>query len=357
MARTARRIGVFTAGAVSTAIGVAAASPAVRAELRRLRRFARRLDVAAVGAPLPPPLPPGRTVLIPGRGEVFVRDTGGEGPAVLLLHGWGATADLNFFNAYAALGLYRVVALDHRGHGRGLRADSPFQLGDCADDAAALLETLEIDRAVVVGYSMGGPIALLMASRHPQRCAGLVLQATALEFHEGTGEQLLWRGMTVVEAALRHGRGDGVVQRILREAIDREPSLVPYRAWLAGEFRRGHVQSIIEAGRELSRFDAGPLIRGLDVPAAVVLTRTDRLVPPAKQRRLAEALEATVYELAGDHDSCIVDADGFAAATRAAVDRVAERAALASATNQAPNSQDLRLWSSPVGVAQSIHHQ
>ena len=57
-------------------------------------------------------------------------------------------------------------ALDHRGHGRGLRpADGIVRLSDCADDAAALLRELRIDRAVVAGYSMGGPVAQLLWQR------------------------------------------------------------------------------------------------------------------------------------------------------------------------------------------------
>ena len=75
---------------------------------------------------------------------------------------------------------HRVVAPDHRSHGRGLRPDAPFSIDDCADDAAALLGTLGIDRAVAVGYSMGGSVALALARRHPDKVAGLVLAATAL---------------------------------------------------------------------------------------------------------------------------------------------------------------------------------
>ena len=329
MASRAREVAALAAVGALAAAAIAAANPAVRAEIRRLRQFAQRLDDATLGPPVPPPLPPGRIVFLPGRGEVFARDTGDEdGPAVLLLHGWGATADLNFFNAYPALHGYRVVALDHRGHGRGLRTREPVRLQDCADDAAALLDVLDINRAVVVGYSMGGPIALLLAARHPELCAGLVLQATALEFHSGKGEHALWRGMTVIEAALRHGRGDGVVQRILRETIDREPALAPLRPWLAGEFRRGHVQSIIDAGRDLSQFDASQLAATLEVPSAVVVTTRDRLVPPHKQRVLAVAINATVFELLGDHDSCLVAPARYGAVTRAAVDDVARRSGL-----------------------------
>ena len=328
--RSGAKQAVVIAGAgAAVAVAVKVADPEVRAEFRRLRQFGRPLDNAAGGPPVPPPLPPGRIVPVAGVGELFVRDSGGAGrPAVLLLHGWGATADANFFTTYPALvDAYRVVAVDHRGHGRGLRAAAPFTLEDCADDAAALLSELGIDRAVLVGYSMGGPVALLMAHRHPERVAGLVLEATALEFNAGLRERVVWRGLTVLEAALRHGAGDGVVQRVLREAIDRQPALVPYRAWIAGEFRRGHVTEIVEAGRALSRFDARRFVAAIDQPAAAIVTSKDRLVPPRKQRELAAALNAITFELRGDHDAPIIE-DAFGPLTHAAVDHVATRAGL-----------------------------
>jgi 3-oxoadipate enol-lactonase len=108
-------------------------------------------------------------VHVPGRGEFFLRDTGGDGTPVLLLHGWTASADLNWYAQYDALRAagHRVLAIDHRGHGRGLRTYVDFRLDDCADDAIALLEVLGVGRAVAVGYSMGGPIALSAARRHP----------------------------------------------------------------------------------------------------------------------------------------------------------------------------------------------
>ena len=49
------------------------------------------------------PLPPGRTVLVPGRGEFFLRDTGGDGPPVLLVHGWMFPSDLNWLQSYRPL--------------------------------------------------------------------------------------------------------------------------------------------------------------------------------------------------------------------------------------------------------------
>ncbi|MGA2208200.1 MAG: alpha/beta fold hydrolase [Acidimicrobiales bacterium] len=335
MSSARRRAAAVGGLGASIAVGAAALNPAVRAELRRLRGFARPLDVDA-GTPTPPPLPPGRIVPVEGVGELFVRDVGGDDPAVLLLHGWGVTADINFFQVYPALSdAYRVIALDHRGHGRGLRTVTPFSLEDCADDAAALLATLGIGRAVVVGYSMGGPIALLLAHRHPEACAALVLEATSLEFQEGLRERALWRSLNLLEAGLRHGSGDGVVQRVLRAAVDEQPSLDPYRSWLAAEFRRGDIGAIVEAGRALSSYDARPWAKSVRVPTAVVLTTADRLVARRKQRSLASALGARVFELRGDHDVPITGGDSLGSSTRAAVDWVSGLDAAAAAGSQA----------------------
>lgn len=315
---------VATVGGLGATLAVvaAAASPAVRTEMRRLRGFIRPLDVNA-GAPIPPPLPPGHIVSVDGVGELFVRDSGGGAPAVLLLHGWGATADVNFFQVYPALtDAYRVLALDHRGHGRGLRMVADFSLEDCADDAAALLGQLGIERAVVVGYSMGGPIALLLAHRHRAMCTGLVLEATALEFQDGLRERALWRSLNVFEAALRHGSGDGVVQRALRAAVDEEPALDAYRSWVGAEFRRGDIRSIVEAGRALSSYDARPWASSLGLPAASVITTSDRLVAPRKQRSLAAAVGSKVFELRADHDVPITGGSELGRITRSAVDHV-----------------------------------
>src|SRR4051794_3479218 len=105
-------------------------------------------DPTAAGVPVLPWLPEGRTIVVPSRGELFYRrhrHPDPDAPTLLLLHGWTASADLQFFAAYEAFAAeYSFVALDHRGHGRGLRASTPFTLEDAAEDAAALVRALGI---------------------------------------------------------------------------------------------------------------------------------------------------------------------------------------------------------------------
>jgi pimeloyl-ACP methyl ester carboxylesterase len=253
------------------------------------------------------PLPPGRTVTVPERGEFFLRDTGGDGPPVLLVHGWMFPSDLNWAQSYGPLRRagYRVLAMDLRGHGRGLRSSDPFRLADCADDAAAVLSVLGVGPALVVGYSMGGPVTQLLARRHPQTVAGIVLCATALDWSDPRNKAF-WRAMGGLRLLLgAFPQGSWKAGMRLAGAPSRGSS------WVAGELARGSARDLAEAGRELGRFDSSGWAGELAPPAAVLVMTRDRLVPPRKQRALAEALAVEPVPVEGDHDACSVQPQRF----------------------------------------------
>ena len=257
---------------------------------------------ASAYAPVPPhDFPPARTVVVPDRGEFFLRDSGLDAarpapagaPVVFMLHGWVASADLNFGGLYEdviAAG-YRVVAIDHRGHGRGPRPSAPFRLVDCAADAAAVIRRLEIGPVILYGYSMGGAIAQLVARDHPDVISGLVLSGTAQHWQE---EELrrAWRAMPFVGFGLSVAPSRGWRVALKRAGFRPGPKM----AWVHAEMTRHSARDIAEAGRELGRFDSRPWLRPLPFPVAVVLTSVDDAVPPLKQQQLAAALRATVFE-------------------------------------------------------------
>lgn len=261
-----------------------------------------------------PPLPSGETIRVPGRGELFVRRLrGGDGVPVLLLHGWMASADINWFLLYEALGRrHPVIALDHRGHGRGPRPAVRFTMEDCADDAAALLQHLRVPGAVVVGYSMGGSIALHLWRRHPDLVRGLVLGGTALEFREGARGRILRGLMHLVSVLFRWPAGRYALARIIGHRRTIPFALRPYRAWIEGEFSRADPTDVGEAGRQLLRFDAKELTGTMDIPVVVVVTGRDTLVPAELQRRMAEALGARAFEIDADHAAPVIAAEAFA---------------------------------------------
>src|SRR3954453_8337911 len=135
--------------------------------------------------PPSPRLPYGRRMELAGRGTTFVRRVEGppDAPTLLLLHGWVASAGLNWFQVFEPLREhFNIVAPDLRGHARGLRTSKVFRLADCADDCAATLEELGTGPVIAVGYSMGGPVAQLMWRRHRDLVDGLVLCATSAGF-------------------------------------------------------------------------------------------------------------------------------------------------------------------------------
>lgn len=244
--------------------------------------------------PEPPiELPPARTVHVRGRGEFFLRDTGGDGPAVMLLHGWMASADLNWAGVYQDLreAGYRVLALDHRGHARGLRPIEKFRLADCAADAAGVLRTLGAAPAVVVGYSMGGTIAQLITRDHPDVVSGLIVSGTAQRFQDPS-LQRYWITMTLLGLGMALFPVRFWTLGLKRAGIPQGPS----SAWLQSELMRHSARDVAEAGRELAKFDSRPWLRKLDVPSACVLTSRDDLVPPKSQHELAAALEAEIFD-------------------------------------------------------------
>lgn len=99
---------------------------------------------------------------------------------VVLVHGGPGSFDHSYFSpAFDRLAeIAQVVYLDLRGHGRSTWGDvEAWSFEKCADDIRSFCDALGIDRPVVLGHSMGGPIALLYAARHPGHAAGIVVQS------------------------------------------------------------------------------------------------------------------------------------------------------------------------------------
>lgn len=124
-----------------------------------------------------------RTVEVDGMTVHFLER--GEGVPVVLLHGGLATAAMSWIDAMPVLaGRYRVVAPDSRGHGGTDNPADHLGYDQMADDVARLIDVLELDRPVVLGYSDGAQIALELGMRHPGRARALILGGAVSEPHD-----------------------------------------------------------------------------------------------------------------------------------------------------------------------------
>lgn len=254
-----------------------------------------------------PPLPPERPVELPGLGTVPVREVPGPAgaPTLVLLHGWTVTADLNWFRCYEELGRdHRVLAFDHRGHGRGLRSGR-FSFDRCAADVAAVIDSLATGPVVVVGYSMGGCIAQLLARDHPHLVAGLVLCATSRSFR-GTGAERARFALVPPISRLSRLTPTRLRDRLYSRVLESQLAGPGLTEWAKDQIRSCDPQFLLDAGAELYRFDSSSWVPRLEVPAAVVVTEQDRRVPPERQHALAASLaDATVHRVDGNHVVCV----------------------------------------------------
>ncbi len=269
---------------------------------------------------------------LPGRGTTFVRRIAGppNAPTVLLLHGWTASADLNWFTCYRPLAQhYRVVALDHRGHGRGIRSKAPFRLEDCADDAIAVCDVLGLDKVIPIGYSMGGPVAQLLWQRHPERVRGLVFCATASHFLTSREERLGFIGLAGLSMLAR--RTPAQARQWLTDQFYLQRRSDTWEPWAIQEAALHDWRMVLEAGRSIGKFNSRDWIGEIDVPTSVLITMRDRVVPLRRQVRLFEAIEsAEAFRIDGDHDAVVANADRFVPTLLRAIGSVVERSAAPS---------------------------
>ncbi|WP_239157112.1 alpha/beta fold hydrolase [Actinocatenispora thailandica] len=109
--------------------------------------------------------------------SLHIADTGGDTPALVFLHYWGGST--RTWDAVVDHMTARCVAIDHRGWGQSSAPETGYTTADLADDAQTVLLTLGLRDYVLVGHSMGGKVAQLLATRRPAGLRGVVLVAPA----------------------------------------------------------------------------------------------------------------------------------------------------------------------------------
>lgn len=160
-----------------------------------LTRFA-----AEGAAPLPAPQDQG---YVEHDGARIWYATFGSGPPVILLHGGlGHSGNWGYQVPALIKSGYRAIVIDSRGHGRSTRDERPFSYELMAADVAAVMDALHLEQAALVGWSDGACIALVLASRAPERVAGVFFFACNMD-PSGTKE-IIEFGPTLQRCISRH---------------------------------------------------------------------------------------------------------------------------------------------------------
>jgi 3-oxoadipate enol-lactonase/4-carboxymuconolactone decarboxylase len=202
-------------------------------------------------------------------------------PVVVLYPSLGSSLELWEPQVEPLARHFRVVRVDPRGHGRSPVPDGPYSIDDLGGDVIALLDRLGVERAHIVGVSLGGMIALWMAMTHPERVDRIVPTATAGALPDaGFGARA-----ATVRAEGTQAIADAVLGRWLTpEAIAADPPRAErMKGWILATPDEGYAACC-------DAIDAMDLLGGLPsiaAPTLVVSGLRDPAIPPEHQVRIA----------------------------------------------------------------------
>jgi pimeloyl-ACP methyl ester carboxylesterase len=247
----------------------------------------------------------------------------GRGPVVVLVHGLASAWPVWFRNISALAAEHRVIAVDLPGFGGSESFSGRVGIDHYVDALIQLLNRLEVERASVIGHSLGGIIARELAARHPSRTAALVLVATGVSPRRQ--QVLLLRGLAASIWLLNRGRlplfGVAVrvamaaapLRRFLLRPIIHDPAAVSRELATEMMTSAGSSPGTTAALNAALRAIRHPGLREVVCPTLIVGGACDRMAPLASIDHLAGAIADARTEVMADagHHPMFERADAF----------------------------------------------
>lgn len=242
-------------------------------------------------------------------GQNLYYEVHGEGQPLVLVMGIGYDSTLWTLAQVPALSRrFQVVIFDNRDAGRSSQATSAYAIADMADDTAALMDALDLEKAHVCGLSMGGMIAMELALRHPGRLDRMILSGAPgaparAAFHpvmtwnwvkanDKTGEIFACQQFTWLfsSAFLRN-----------REAVQRTVAMLSSNPNPVGP------QAYDRQAQALLRFDVLDRLAGVKAPTLCIVGEQDLFTPVQECREVADKIPGARFEvIRGDGSSHVV---------------------------------------------------
>ena len=224
---------------------------------------------------------------------------------------WEDPYAARFYRRLASLG--RLIMFDKRDTGLSDRAVGEDTAEQRIEDVRAVMRASGSNRAVLFGYSEGGPMSILFAARYPERVAALILGAASARWPAAPGypcgEQTEEMASALEDlAARRWGQGDSIewyAPSLARSDAARR-SLARWERMAASP------SAVLRMLRMIREIDVRDVLPGLSVPALIIQRRQDRITPPCHGRYLAAHLPgARYFEQPGDHLLWLGDTDAM----------------------------------------------
>ena len=224
---------------------------------------------------------------------------------------WEDPYAARFYRRLASLG--RLIMFDKRDTGLSDRAVGEDTAEQRIEDVRAVMRASGSNRAVLFGYSEGGPMSILFAARYPERVAALILGAASARWPAAPGypcgEQTEEMASALENlAACRWGQGDSIEWY----APSLAGSDAARRSLARWERMAASPSAVLRMLRMIREIDVRDVLPGLSVPALIIQRRQDRITPPCHGRYLAAHLPgARYFEQPGDHLLWLGDTDAM----------------------------------------------
>lgn len=218
--------------------------------------------------------------------------TAGAGEPLLLLHGLGSSSQDWEYQIPAFAKFFQVIAPDFRGHGGSDRSGG-YSVERFATDTLALLDQLGIAACAVVGYSMGGAVAMQMALDDPRRISRLVLSNTLWSFRTDT---LTKRWLLWTRLLLMGWLGPRRLSEVMSRRLFPRPDQAELRARVAKRNAQNDKNVYLESIRALTTWSVRERVAELRLPVLVLAAEND-FVPRVDTNAFVAALPDARFEL------------------------------------------------------------
>ena len=237
-----------------------------------------------------------RVYRLPGDPRI-VLEYAGTGPLVLFLHGIGGDRSSWTYQIEAFSDRYCAAAWDARGYGDSDDYAGPLDFADMGDDVVRALDAFAVDKAHIVGTSMGGRIALECHARHSERFASLTLAGVHARFGDFSEEArqnfVSMRSKPLVEDGLKPSDiAPRVITRLTAPTVREEA-----RTRAISSMSRLHKDSYIKTVEATTNFDREHVLGEIRVPTLVIGGEFDPLTPPELTRTVANKIRDARYQL------------------------------------------------------------
>ncbi len=211
----------------------------------------------------------------------------GEGPVALFIHGFPLDSSMWIEQLEDLAPLRRCIAVDLRGFGRSAPVTgAPLTMEQHAEDLAAVLDLISAEQADIVGLSMGGYVAMAIADMYPDRIRSLALIDTrsGADSDEGKAGR-----NAMADRLLDEGRN--AIAEAMETGLLSPQATIAVRARLRSMVEACPYETIVGAlGGMRDRPDRTAVLRGIAVPAAVIVGEQDAVTPPTEAEAMAVAL-------------------------------------------------------------------